>query len=190
MVSQLRYLGNPVLSLQTMLRAISFHHPVIPRLIPSGVFDESTLEAVMIFQREFFPPVTGRVDQRVWAALVEAYQGALRALAPPLPCAGFPGRDYTLPPGSRSVHVGMVQSMFQGLSAILTQVLPCPVTGAMDSPTVENVRWLQRLEGRAETGVLDRFGWDVLSRLYALFVTAAQSPSLTRRQVLTPPIQG
>ena len=84
----------------------------------------------------------------------------------------------------------MVQSMFQGLSAILTQVLPCPVTGAMDPPTVENVRWLQRLEGRAETGVLDRFGWDVLSRLYALFVTAAQSPSLTRRQVLTPPIQG
>ena len=76
MVSQLRYLGNPVLSLQTMLRAISFHHPVIPRLIPSGVFDESTLEAVMTS------------DPNTWAVTSAAlllYNRFGRWLEPPRP---------------------------------------------------------------------------------------------------------
>ena len=184
MVSQLRYLGNPVRSLQTILRAISFRHPVVPRLIPSGVFDEATLEAVMIFQREFFPPVTGRVDQRVWNALAEAYQRALADLAPPLLCSVFPSRSYTIPPGSQSPQVNMLQSMFLGLSAILSQVRPCPVTGVMDDGSVENVRWLQRLEGRPETGIMDRTSWDTLCRLYAVFVTAAQAPRLSRRELL------
>ena len=46
---QMRYVGRPVRSLQTMLRAISFQYPAIPRLIPDGVFGERTLEAVMVF---------------------------------------------------------------------------------------------------------------------------------------------
>ena len=54
--------GQPVFHLQTMLRTISFWNSAIPQLIPTGIFDEPTLEAVMIFQREFHPPVTGMVD--------------------------------------------------------------------------------------------------------------------------------
>ena len=77
---QMRYVGRPVRSLQTMLRAISFQYPAIPRLIPDGVFGERTLEAVMVFQREFFPPVTGRVDHPVWTAIVRTYEQAVRAL--------------------------------------------------------------------------------------------------------------
>ena len=41
------YIGNPVLSLQEMLRTISFQYPILPRLIPDGVFGEQTLEAVI-----------------------------------------------------------------------------------------------------------------------------------------------
>ena len=54
-----KYLGRPVKSLQAMLRQISYVYPVIPRLVPDGLFGEETLEAVMIFQREFRLPVTG-----------------------------------------------------------------------------------------------------------------------------------
>ena len=55
--SQLHLIGQPVRSLQTMLRTISFAYPFLPRLTPDGIFGERTLEAVMLFQREFFPPV-------------------------------------------------------------------------------------------------------------------------------------
>ena len=49
--SQLHLIGQPVRSLQTMLRTISFAYPFLPRLTPDGIFGERTLEAVMLFQR-------------------------------------------------------------------------------------------------------------------------------------------
>lgn len=71
--SQLHLIGQPVRSLQTMLRTISFAYPFLPRLTPDGIFGERTLEAVMLFQREFFPPVTGQVNQATWDAIVSLY---------------------------------------------------------------------------------------------------------------------
>ena len=56
---EIRLIGQPVRSLQTMLRELSFLYDFLPRLTPDGIFGERTLEAVMLFQREFFPPVTG-----------------------------------------------------------------------------------------------------------------------------------
>lgn len=185
MLPQIRYLGNPVLSLQTMLRAISFQHPAIPRLIPSGVFDEDTLEAVMVFQRDWFPPVTGRVDHRVWMAIVDAYHKALRALSPPMACAAFPSQSYTIQPGGRSAHIGIIQSMFLALSSVLEGVQAGGISGVHDGASVANVRWIQRLNGQPETGVMDKDTWDTLSRLYALFVTAAQAPGRSRQEVLS-----
>ena len=73
--SQLHLIGQPVRSLQTMLRTISFAYPFLPRLTPDGIFGERTLEAVMLFQREFFPPVTGQVNQATWDAIVSLYLG-------------------------------------------------------------------------------------------------------------------
>ena len=46
--SQLHLIGQPVRSLQTMLRTISFAYPFLPRLTPDGIFGERTLEAVML----------------------------------------------------------------------------------------------------------------------------------------------
>lgn len=189
MRSQTRYIGSPVLSLQTMLRTISFRHPVIPRLIPSGVFDEATLEAVMIFQREFYPPVTGRVDNDTWDAVVVLFQQALEELSEPRPCTGYPSRDYIILPDAQSVHLYIIQSMFKSLSAVLEEVEDCPVTGVHDAPCVRNVRWLQRLNGCRETGVMDKCAWDTLSRLYTIFVTYAQTPWLTRPEALSPPVR-
>ena len=51
--SQLHLIGQPVRSLQTMLRTISFAYPFLPRLTPTE-FRRTHLEAVMLFQREFF----------------------------------------------------------------------------------------------------------------------------------------
>ena len=78
--SQLHLIGQPVRSLQTMLRTISFAYPFLPRLTPDGIFGERTLEAVMLFQREFFPPVTGQVNQATWDAIVSLYHQVVSRL--------------------------------------------------------------------------------------------------------------
>ena len=93
---QLRLIGQPVRSLQTMLRALSFQYPFLPRLTPDGVFGEPTLEAVMLFQREFFPPVTGRVNQATWDAIAALYLQTLARQA--LPLRSYPGGEYSVPP--------------------------------------------------------------------------------------------
>ena len=80
--SQLHLIGQPVRSLQTMLRTISFAYPFLPRLTPDGIFGERTLEAVMLFQREFFPPVTGQVNQATWDAIVSLYHQVVSRLTP------------------------------------------------------------------------------------------------------------
>ena len=172
--------GRSVFDLQTMLRTISFRHPWLPRLIPDGLFGERTLEAVMLFQREMFPPVTGVVDNAVWDAIVSAYQQCCAALAPPLPCCGFPSRNYTISPGQSCVHLGLIQSMFLGLGCILEGLEKAEVNGTMDESTVQNICWIQRLNQAEETGVIDQKVWDTLARLYMLFVTYARTPTTSR----------
>ena len=91
--SQLHLIGQPVRSLQTMLRTISFAYPFLPRLTPDGIFGERTLEAVMLFQREFFPPVTGQVNQATWDAIVSLYHQVVSRLTP-LPTRSFPSPEF------------------------------------------------------------------------------------------------
>ena len=122
--SQLHLIGQPVRSLQTMLRTISFAYPFLPRLTPDGIFGERTLEAVMLFQREFFPPVTGQVNQATWDAIVSLYHQVVSRLTP-LPTRSFPSPEFSVAPGEASVHLNLVQSMFCGLSRVLNGVETC-----------------------------------------------------------------
>ena len=119
--SQLHLIGQPVRSLQTMLRTISFAYPFLPRLTPDGIFGERTLEAVMLFQREFIPPVTGQVNQATWDAIVSLYHQVVSRLTP-LPTRSFPSPEFSVAPGEASVHLNLVQSMFCGLSRVLNGV--------------------------------------------------------------------
>ena len=170
----IRLIGRPVRSLQTMLRTLSFIYPVLPRLTPDGVFGERTLEAVMLFQREFHPPVNGLVDQGTWDAIAARYAQALLQLSGPATGQGFPSGDFTVSPGGESIHLYLAQSMFRALSRVLMGLEPGLVSGRSDPATASNVRWLQRLDQLPETGILDQQSWNTLSRIYDLFVTLGQ----------------
>ena len=142
--SQLHLIGQPVRSLQTMLRTISFAYPFLPRLTPDGIFGERTLEAVMLFQREFFPPVTGQVNQATWDAIVSLYHQVVSRLTP-LPTRSFPSPEFSVAPGEASVHLNLVQSMFCGLSRVLNGVETCDVSGVNNAATEHNIKWIQHL---------------------------------------------
>ena len=168
---EIRLIGQPVRSLQTMLRELSFLYDFLPRLTPDGVFGERTLEAVMLFQREFFPPVTGRVDQATWDAIAALYLQARARLNGPIPCRGYPNCDFSVQPDQDSIHLYLVQSMFRALARLLDGLESAPVTGYNDPATQHNIRWVQRLDGRTQTGVLDQDSWNTIIRLYTLFIT-------------------
>ena len=77
------FLGQPIRSLQTMLRVLAENDDAYKPLIPDGIYGPDTMEAVRIFQRLHRLPITGVTDLLTWEAVVEAYQLALVEITMP-----------------------------------------------------------------------------------------------------------
>lgn len=180
------YLCRPVRSLQAMLRQISYTYPVVPRLVPDGLFGEETLEAVMVFQREFHLPVTGTVNNATWDAIVLAYANSSKNLEKPLPANGFPDRLFTFSPGDHCIYLFMIQAMFNALSYILEEVEPVPVDGIHTGGSVRNTKWIQRKGNIKETGVMGKDEWNLLVRVYEAFLIRSNEPDVCQLLDLPP----
>ena len=167
-------LAQPVGSLQHMLRQLSKVYDVLPEITADGVFGEATLEAVMLFQREFYPPVTGVVDRGTWNAIRDAWYEAERQLEAARAVRVYPSEGGDVESGMNREFLVLPQTMFQLLGRYLEGVQVHPSDGTHGAGSVHNVRWLQKAAGLEETGVMDRRTWNVLSRLYEVFVV--QSP--------------
>ena len=163
-------LARPVQALQYMLNQLSLVYDWMPSVALSGTFDENTLEAVMRFQQEFAPPVTGVVDRRTWQAIRNRYKQAQEKLDPPRPVRAFPGNGRQAAPGEWKEYMALPQSMFQSLAHYFNGIQPSNQSGLHDGGSVENVRWLQRRAGLNPTGIMDQPTWNALSRLYETFV--------------------
>ena len=165
-------LSNPVRNLQYMLWRLATRYPFLPKLAMDGLFGGETLEAVMLFQRELAPPVTGVVDQRTWDAIHSAWVDLERDVSPTRSLRIFPGEGFQVSPGMSGDYMILPQTMFQILRKKLSGIVDAAPDGYHGDASVENTRWLQGLAQLEQTGVMDRKTWDMLSRLYELFVTA------------------
>ena len=156
---------NGVRILQLMLRQLAARYPQIPPVAADGIFGEETLEAVMIFQRDFSLPVTGVVTRTAWEAM--AREVARITGAPTSPHPGY----LDAPPLSEfrdgETLRALTRFLFRALSEEVENFTPPDAPGA--SPE-ENIRTLQHLSGLPVTGVLDDAAWRKLLRLFQLFV--------------------
>lgn len=169
-IAERELLGQPVRGLQYMLRRLAMEYDFLPRLSADGIFGERTLEAVMLFQRELYPPVTGVVDRGTWNAIRDLWYETERRIGPARSLRAFPSEGHKVMPGEEQEILILPQAMLQILSRYLDGIGQAPVTGHHDEVSADNIRWVQRAAGLEQTGVLDRQTWDMLSRLYELFV--------------------
>lgn len=65
--------GDNVLKIQEQLNRISDNYPLIPKLVPDGIFGENTQEAVRVFQRVFGLTQDGIVGSRTWYRIQDIY---------------------------------------------------------------------------------------------------------------------
>ena len=56
------YVGQPIRSLQTMLRTIAHADETLLKIVPDGIYGPNTVQAVREFQRQNALPVTGETD--------------------------------------------------------------------------------------------------------------------------------
>lgn len=169
-MQQARDPAPSIRELQHMLDRLSQRYPQIPRLTETGSFDEATLEAVMVFQRDFDLPVTGVVDQDTWYAIVDAYREDLLRHAPPSPLRVLPQSSYTAGEGAGGEPVRIAQAIFCALSEVTDNFQPCSGDQVNQGATREGLIQVQRLAGLPETGDLDRITWEYLTRLYHVYV--------------------
>lgn len=162
---------NPVQSLQHMLNHLARTIPSLPRLGESGIFDEPTLEAVMIFQRDFGLPVTGIVDQATWNAITAAYYQNLNQFGEPPLLHVFPGGTGSVRENEQAAELYIVQAMLTELLKVLSTFEAVEMNGINSGATLRNLRKIQKLSSLPESGTLDRATWAIMAALYRSFVT-------------------
>ena len=163
--------GQPVRSLQYMLDQLAIHDPKLVRLAVDGIFGERTLEAVMVFQREYHEPVNGVVDLGTWDAIRQAYIKIELLYGIPPALNVLPSGGYTADAGTEGEPILIVQAMFVSLTKKMTNFQPCEINGCNDDNTQVDIRTVQQLAGLPVNGVLDRATWSFLVQLYQALVT-------------------
>lgn len=160
--------GQPIRSLQTMLRVIAEDGGNIPTVVPDGIYGPTTMNAVTAFQRYYGLPVSGVTDQTTWEKIAEIYEPALINVGKtePIEVLFEPGQVFRL--GDMGPYLYLTQSMLIWL-AIENLSIPEPShTGVLDRETAEALRAFQLLNGLPETGELDRNTWRNLSKQFTL----------------------
>lgn len=168
------FVGQPIRSLQTMLRVIAEDDGNLPTVVPDGIYGQTTINAVSAFQRNNGLPVTGITDQATWDAIVKAYKPALVRIdkAAPIEIVMDPGKVYHL--GESSPYLYLLQSMLTYLAQSHENIDQPSHNGVLDSPTSEALAAFQLLAGLPPTGELDRITWKYLVHQFTLNANRSQ----------------
>lgn len=162
------FIGQPIRSLQTMLRVIAENDPTHAALVPDGIYGPETVRAVSIFQRRHGLPVTGITDLDTWEAIVSIYEPALvqQDEAAPLNIILNPGQ--VIRKGERSPHLYLVQGMLTVLAEVYESVSRPSQSGILDDLTADALASFQYISGLPATGDLDKHTWKHLTLQYPL----------------------
>ena len=170
------FVGQPVRSLQTMLRTIARVTPA--RYVPEadGVYARRTADAVAEFQRRSGFKPTGVADQQTWDQIVREFEPARveTERAQPVQITLNPGQ--TIDPGEENHIVLLVQTMLITMGLLLEGFPEVSHSGVLDPNTERAILAFQLQSGLKPTGKIDKQTWKALALQYALV-----SDELSRR---------
>lgn len=160
------FVGQPVRSLQTMLRVIAENDELQPSVIPDGIYGPQTATAVSTFQRRNGLPITGTVDQGTWERIVAAYEPALVQVGPVMPLEIILEPQQVIRQGEENPNLYLIQAILIVLSQAYGSITAPAVTGILDIPTANALSEFQTLALLPATGELDRQTWRHLALHY------------------------
>ncbi len=155
-----------VRSLQEALYGLTRDDSTQPTLIPDGNFGPETTAAVRNFQRKNGLADTGNVDRETWNRIFEAYYRNLLEQSQPVAIVPFRQGPISLPVGSESGAVGLIQSMLWCLSRRFQNVQAVPVTFVLDEETLRQIQNVQRIGGGQPSDTLTSEAWNQVVLVY------------------------
>lgn len=162
------FIGQPVRSLQTMLRVIAEANYQQPTVIPDGIFGQETMLAVSSFQKQNALPVTGSVDQETWERIVTQYEEAyiLIGKAEPIEIIFEPSKVFE--DNEYSPYIYLLQGMLMFLSEVHPAIRTPGNSGTLDEETSKAIEEFQIIADLPVTGKLDRKTWKLLVNHFTL----------------------
>jgi len=166
------FVGQPIRSLQQMLRVIGENDDRLPSVVPDGIYGNDTVRAVSAFQRSAGLPVTGIADQDTWEAVVARYEPALieQSETEPLRIILDPGQ--VIRRGEKNPNVYLVQAILIVLSEQYAGITPPSMSGILDLATADSLASFQQMNLLPATGELDKHTWKHLALHYPLAANA------------------
>ena len=162
------FVGQPIRSLQTMLRVIAEQDPSHETLVPDGIYGPETVSAVAVFQRQHGLPVTGITDQDTWDAIHASYEPALISISEAEPLNIILNANQVIRRGERHPHLYLVQGMLMLLADVYESIGRPSMSGILDEMTADSLASFQSLNGLPMTGQLDKRTWKHLALHYPL----------------------
>lgn len=162
------FVGQPVRSLQTMLRVLAEHDNRYISVIPDGVYSTQTMAAVSNFQRNHGIPVTGVTNQTTWDALVAEYEPALIQVTEAQPLDIILNPNEVLRRGDESPYLYIAQAILTVLAEVYASVGYPSQNGILDDQTADSLSSFQALSGLPMTGALDKITWKHLALHFPL----------------------
>lgn len=153
------FIGQPVRSLQTMLRVIATHHEDLPSVIPDGIYGKQTANAVSAFQQKFGIPVTGITDQATWDMIVSVYEPALMEVSSAQPLQIILEPNQVIRSGEDHYSIYLTQALLIAMARSYASIPEPPLSGTLDYGTAESLSAFQRLNNLPVTGELDKRTW-------------------------------
>lgn len=162
------FVGQPVRSMQTMLRVIAEDDPRLPTVVPDGVYGPTTMQSISAFQRLYGLPITGVTDQTTWDRIVAVYEPALIRIGPaePIEIIMEPGQVFGL--GESNAYIYLLQGILSQLANENPTITTPSNSGVLDDPTSQALAAFQLLAGLPPTGELDKITWKYLVKQFTL----------------------
>lgn len=170
------FVGQPIRSLQTMLRVIAESDDRQPSVVPDGIYGPDTITAVSTFQRRAGLPITGVTDQATWEAVVAAYEPALVEVDEAEPLNIILNAGQIIRRGEHHPNIYLVQAMLTVLSEVYSSITPPSMSGTVDIPTADSISRFQELNLLPVTGELDKHTWKHLALQYPMTANILTGP--------------
>ena len=162
------FVGQPIRSLQTMLRVIAENDPRHETIVPDGIYGPETISAVSAFQRLHGLQVTGITDQPTWEAIVAQYKPALINIDEAQPIEVILNPNQIIRRGERHPVIYLTQGILAVLSEVHQSIAAPGMNGILDTATADSLSSFQQLHSLPMTGELDKHTWQLLALQFPL----------------------
>ena len=164
------FIGQPIRSLQTMLRVLSEYDESYLPLVSDGIYGPETMAAVTNFQRKHGLPATGVTNQATWEAVVAEYEPAIVIQGPSQQLEVLLNPGQVIRRGESDPVLFIVQSMLLVMARFYGSIGTPTLSGSLDGPTYDALSSFQHLSGLPMSGHLNKITWKHLALQYPLAV--------------------